>query len=90
MYLVYFVYNIRLCEEQLKELIEIIFVYENVCVMGDLNIEDKVDGDIILLLLWIDVWLLIFGNIDNNGYIWDRSKILFILVVKKFVNVISY
>lgn len=89
-HLAYSAYNTRLREEQLKESIEIISAYENVCVMGDLNIEDKVDGDIILPSPWIDAWLSIPGNTDNNGYTWDRSKTPFTSVIKKSVNATSY
>ena len=89
-HLAYSAYNTRLREEQLKESIKIISAYENVCVMGDLNIEDKVDGDIILPSPWIDAWLSIPGNTDNNGYTWDRSKTPFTSVVKKSVNATSY
>lgn len=89
-HLAYSAYNTRLREEQLKESIEIISAYENVCVMGDLNIEDKVDGDIILPSPWIDAWLSIPGNTDNNGYTWDRSKTPFTSVIKKSVNATRY
>ena len=89
-HLAYSAYNTRLREEQLKESIKIISAYDNVCVMGDLNIEDKVDGDIILPSPWIDAWLSIPGNTDNNGYTWDRSKTPFTSVVKKSVNATSY
>ena len=89
-HLAYSAYNTRLREEQLKESIKIISAYENVCVMGDLNIEDKVDGDIILPSPWIDAWLSIPGNTDNNGYTWDRSKTPFTSVIKKSVNATSY
>jgi len=83
-------FNTELREEQLKESIKIISAYDNVCVMGDLNIEDKVDGDIILPSPWIDAWLSIPGNTNNNGYTWDRSKTPFISVLKKSVNATSY
>ena len=89
-HLVHSGFNTKLREEQLKESIKIISAYDNVCVMGDLNIEDKVDGDIILPSPWIDAWLSIPGNTDNNGYTWDRSKTPFTSVVKKSVNATSY
>ena len=89
-HLVHSGFNTKLREEQLKESIEIISTYDNVCVMGDLNIEDKVDGDVILPSPWIDAWLSIPGNTDNNGYTWDRSKTPFISVLKKSVNATSY
>jgi len=89
-HLVHSGFNTKLREEQLKESIKIISAYDNVCVMGDLNIEDKVDGDIILPSPWIDAWLSIPGNTDNNGYTWDRSKTPFTSVLKKSVNATSY
>ena len=89
-HLAYSAYNTRLREEQLKESIKIISAYDNVCVMGDLNIQDKVDGDIILPTPWIDAWLSIPGNTDNNGNTWDRSKTPFTSVIKRTVNATSY
>ena len=89
-HLVHSGFNTKLREEELKESVEIISDYDNVCVMGDLNIEDKVDGDIILPSPWIDAWLSIPGNTDNNGYTWDRSKTPFTSVIKKSVNATSY
>ena len=83
-------FNTEVREKQLKESIKVISAYDNVCVMGDLNIEDKVDGDIILPSPWIDAWLSIRGNTNTNGYTWDRSKTPFTSVVKKSVNATSY
>ena len=83
-------YNTRIREEQLKESFNIISAYDNVCVMGDLNIEDKVDGDVILPSPWIDAWLSMPGNTDSNGYTWDRSKTPFASVLKRTVNATSY
>jgi len=83
-------YNTRIREEQLKESLNIISAYDNVCVMGDLNIEDKVDGDVILPSPWIDAWLSMPGNTDSNGYTWDRSKTPFASVLKRTVNATSY
>jgi len=89
-HLAYSGYNTRLREEQLKESIKIISSYENVCVMGDLNIQDKIDGDVVLPSPWIDAWLSISGNSESNGYTWDRNKTPFASVLKSTVNSISY
>ena len=89
-HLAYSGYNTRLREEQLRESIKIISAYGSVCIMGDLNIQEKVDGDIILPSPWIDAWLSIPGNSDSNGYTWDRNKIPFDSVLKSTVNSISY
>ncbi|XP_078355652.1 uncharacterized protein LOC144640357, partial [Oculina patagonica] len=83
-------YNTKLRETQLKESFQIISGYDNVCVMGDLNIEDKVDGDVVLPAPWIDAWLSIPGNTDSNGYTWDRSKTPFASVLRRTVNATSY
>ncbi|XP_078355653.1 uncharacterized protein LOC144640358 [Oculina patagonica] len=83
-------FRTRLREAQLKESFQIISGYDNVCVMGDLNIEDKADGDIVLPAPWIDAWLSIPGNTDNNGYTWDRSKTPFASVLRRTVNATSY
>ena len=83
-------FHTRLREEQLKESFQIISDYNSVCVMGDLNIEDKVDGDIVLPSPWFDAWLSIPGNSNNNGYTWDRSKTPFASVIKRTVNAVSY
>ena len=82
--------NTRIRELQLKESLKVLSRYENVCVMGDLNIEDKVDGDIVLPSSWIDAWLSLPGNTDNNGLTWDRSKTPFASVIKRTVNATSY
>jgi len=58
--------------------------------MGDLNIEDKVDGDIVLPSPWIDAWLSLPGNTDSNGLTYDRSKNPFAPVLKRTVNATSY
>ena len=89
-HLAYSGYNTRLREEQLRESVKIISVYDNVCVMGDMNILDKVDGNVVLPSPWIDAWLSIPGNTDNNGYTWDRNKIPFTSVLKRTVNSNSY
>ena len=83
-------FGTRLREEQLKESFRIISDYDNICFMGDLNIEDKVDGDIVLPSPWFDAWLSIPGNSNNNGYTWDRNKTPFASVIKRTVNATSY
>jgi len=83
-------YNTRIREQQLKETFKIISAYDNVCVMGDLNIEDKVDGDVVLPSPWIDAWLSIPGNTDSNGFTWDRSKTPFASVLESTLNATSY
>ena len=82
--------NTILRELQLKESLKVLSPYENVCVMGDLNIEDKVDGDIVLPSPWIDAWLSLPGHTDSNGLTWDRSKTPFASVLKRTVNATSY
>ena len=82
--------NTRLRELQLKESLKILSPYENVCVMGDMNIDDKVDGDIVLPASWIDAWLSLPGNTDSNGLTWDRNKTPFTSVLKRTVNATSY
>ena len=82
--------NTILRELQLQESLKVLSPYENVCVMGDLNIEDKVDGDIVLPSPWIDAWLSLPGNTDSNGLTWDRSKTPFASVLKRTVNATSY
>ena len=89
-HLAYSGYNTKLREEQLRESVKIISAYDNVCVMGDLNIQDKVDGDVVLPSPWIDAWLSISGNSESNGYTWDRNKTPFASVLKSTVNSISY
>ena len=83
-------FNTRLREEQLKESFKIISAHNNVCVMGDLNIEDKVDGNIVLPSPWIDAWLSIPRNTDSNGYTWDPSKTPFASVRRRTINATSY
>ena len=82
--------NTRFRELQLKEALQVLTPYENVCVMGDLNIEDKVDGDVVLPTPWIDAWLSLPGNTDSNGLTWDRSKTPFASVLTRTVNATSY
>ena len=52
--------------------------YENVCLMGDMNIEGQFDGDVILPGSWVDAWLAIPGQTNSSGYTWDQSKNPFI------------
>ena len=73
-----------------RSALKVLSPYDNVCVMGDLNIEDKVDGDIVLPFPWIDAWLSLPGNTDHNGLTWDRSKTPFSSVLKRTVNATSY
>ena len=82
--------NTRFRELQLKEALQVLTPYENVCVMGDLNIEDKVDGDVLLPSPWTDAWLSLPGNTDSNGLTWDRSKTPFASVLTRTVNATSY
>ena len=82
--------NTLLREKQLKESFKVISAYDNVCVMGDLNIQDKTDGDIVLPSPWIDAWLSIPGNTNSNGYTWDRSKTPFASVLRRTINATSY
>jgi len=58
--------------------------------MGDLNIEDKVDGEVVLPSPWIDAWLSLPGNTDSNGLTWERSKTPFASVLRKTINATSY
>lgn len=55
-------------EEQLKEAMNLLTPYENVCLMGDLNILDEVDGELVLPSPWIDAWLSIPGHTHSKGY----------------------
>lgn len=76
-HLVHAGYNTRLRELQLKETLQILSAYDNVCVMGDMNIHEdrfKVDGVVVLPSSWTDTWLSLPGNTDSNGYTWDQSK----------------
>ena len=89
-HLVYEGENTVLRELQLNEALKVLSPYNNVCVMGDLNIQEKVDGDIVLPFPWIDAWLSLPGNTDHNGLTWDRSKTPFASVLKRTVNATSY
>ena len=64
-------------ELQLRETLQVLSPYDNVCVMGDMNILSggaEVDGVVVLPSSWIDAWLSFPGNTDNNGYTYDQSK----------------
>lgn len=58
-------------EKQLAQSIRILNEYDDVCLMGDLNLEDKVDGEIQLPNPWIDAWLSVKNNSNLNGFTWD-------------------
>ena len=76
-HLVYAGYNTLQRELQLKETLQVLSGYDNVCAMGDMNIysgRDKVDGIIVLPSSWTDAWLSLPGNTDSNGYTFDQSK----------------
>ena len=63
-------------ELQLKETLQVLSPYDNVCVMGDMNIKSgraEVDGIVVLPSSWIDAWLSLPGNTDND-YTFDQSK----------------
>ena len=66
-------YNTREREQQLQISIKTLTTCSNACVMGDLNLEQKVDGDVILPNGWLDAWLSISGNCHENGYTWDPT-----------------
>ncbi|XP_020614558.1 uncharacterized protein LOC110052737 [Orbicella faveolata] len=68
----------QLREEHLRESLKMLSTYDNVCVMGDMNIEGQFDGDVILPWQWVDAWLTLPGNTNSNGYTWDQSKNPFI------------
>ena len=73
-------------ELQLKETLQVLSPYDNVCVMGDMNIlsgRAEVDGFVVLPSSWIDVWLSFPGNTDENGYTYDQSKNPFVALKRK-------
>ena len=76
-------------EQQLKESFPIISSYDNVCIMGDLNINENIDGEVVLPPAWFDAWLSIPGNSNENGFTYDRLKIS-ILKGPRAVNATSY
>ena len=55
-------------EEQLKEAVKTLAPFENVCLLGDLNILDEIDGELVLPPPWIDAWLSVPGNTHSSGY----------------------
>jgi len=61
-------------ELQLRETLQVLSPYDNVCVMGDMTGTADADGDVVLPSSWIDVWLSFPGNTDSNGYTYDQSK----------------
>lgn len=61
-------------EKQLQQSLDILNEYDNVCLMGDLNLEMKVDGEIQLPNEWFDAWLSIKNNTHLNGITWDPDK----------------
>ena len=73
-------------ELQLKETLQVLSPYDNVCVMGDLNIlsgKAEVDGVVVLPSSWIDAWLSFPENTDDNGYTYDQSKNPFVALKRK-------
>ena len=76
-HLVHARYNTLQRELQLKETLQVLSSYDNVCVMGDMNIQSgttAVDGVVVLPSSWIDAWLSLPGNTDSNGYTFDQSE----------------
>lgn len=69
----------KLREKHLKETVKMLSTFENVCVMGDMNLERQFDGDVVLPVQWIDAWLAIPGHKDSNGYTWDERRNPFIV-----------
>ena len=61
-------------EQQFKESIRILSNYDNVCFMGDMNIEAKIDGQAILPPSWVDAWLTHPQSMHDNGFTWNPSK----------------
>ena len=55
-------------EEQLNEAVQILAPHENACLLGDLNILDEIDGELVLPSPWIDAWLSVPGNTHSGGY----------------------
>lgn len=60
-------------EEQLKEAVKVLSESDNACLMGDLNLEKKFDGEIVLPYPWFDSWLSLPGNSEKNGYTWEPA-----------------
>lgn len=65
--------NTLIRERQLNKSLNILLNYENTCLMGDLNLEQKVDGEIMLPKHWEDAWLSLPGNSHRNGFTYDPS-----------------
>lgn len=66
-------YTTKEREAQLQLCLKILSEYDDVCLMGDLNLELKVDGEVQMPTPWFDAWLSIRGNTHANGYTWDPS-----------------
>ena len=65
--------NTLIRERQLDKSLNILSPYGNACLMGDLNLEEKVDGKVVLPKPWIDAWLSLPGNSHENGYTYDPN-----------------
>ena len=63
--------NTQQREIQLRESLGILSQADNSCLMGDMNLEDNVDGDIILPYPWFDSWLSLHG--EKRGYTWNPT-----------------
>lgn len=70
-------------EEQLKEALEVLSPYENVCLLGDLNILDEVDGEVVLPSSWVDAWMSIPGHTHGGGYTISQNTSPFTSVRKR-------
>ncbi|XP_001625734.2 uncharacterized protein LOC5504860 [Nematostella vectensis] len=64
-------YSSKEREKQLAFSLKMLAGFADVCLMGDLNLEPKVDGDILLPLPWFDAWLAILNHTESNGYTWN-------------------
>lgn len=76
-HLVHAASNTQKRELQLKETLKVLSGYKNVCVMGDMNINEgkfKADGEVVLPYSWSDAWLSLPGNTVSNGNTWDQSR----------------
>ena len=65
--------NTLIREKQLNNSLKVLSEYENACLMGDLNLEQKVDGEIMLPKPWLDAWLSLPGNSHWNGFTYNPS-----------------
>ena len=61
-------------EWQLNKSVQILSSLRNACIMGDMNVRQADDGEIILPEPWHDAWLSVPGNTHENGYTWDIRK----------------